>query len=398
MPSRDCSAAISARICTRSFASRFESGSSIRKTLGSPDDRAAHRDALALAARELAGLALEVRLEAEQLRDLARALLALGLRHLRDAQRERDVRGDGEVRIERVVLEDHRDVALLRRQVGDVAVADEDRAGVDLLEPGEHAQRRRLARARRADEDEELAVLDLEVERVDRRARPCRRRSASPARSARPPSAPPPAARAARRPRTAPCAGVACATASAPSASRREQRRADDRGRARPAQHEARADAAQAELDARRGAPGRRARISPPPTHDLDLLVRAARAVSTVARASATISVGEPVDDVGGDGVVRGRRAARPARARARAAARSRRVDRVRDGRAASRRRSAPARAARARVDRPAAVLAARGRGEPGDADVVAAAPVAGDRHRARGSARAGRPARRRRS
>ncbi len=164
---------MSARICTRSFASRFESGSSIRKTLARADDRAAHRDALALAAGELAGLALEVLGEPEQLRHLGDAPLALALLHARDLEREADVRRDGEVRVERVVLEHHRDVALLRRVVRHVAVADQDRAGVDLLEPREHAQRGRLARARRADEHDELAVLDVQVERVDgRRRRP----------------------------------------------------------------------------------------------------------------------------------------------------------------------------------------------------------------------------------
>ena len=43
----------------------------------------------------------------------------------------------------------------------------------DVLEPGDHPQRRRLAAARRADEDDELAVRDLEVEVADR-ARPVR--------------------------------------------------------------------------------------------------------------------------------------------------------------------------------------------------------------------------------
>ncbi len=51
---------ISARICTRSFASRFESGSSIRNTCGLADDRTAHRDALPLAAGELGRLALQL--------------------------------------------------------------------------------------------------------------------------------------------------------------------------------------------------------------------------------------------------------------------------------------------------------------------------------------------------
>ena len=38
----------------------------------------------------------------------------------------------------------------------------------DLLETGDHAKRRRLAAAGRADEHHELAVLDRQVERVDR--------------------------------------------------------------------------------------------------------------------------------------------------------------------------------------------------------------------------------------
>ena len=51
-----------------------------------------------------------------------------------------------------------------------VALVDEDRAVVDLLEAGEHAQAGRLAATGGADEDEELAVLDLQVELVDRGA------------------------------------------------------------------------------------------------------------------------------------------------------------------------------------------------------------------------------------
>jgi hypothetical protein len=68
------------------------------------------------------------------------------------------------VRIERVVLEDHGDVALLRGKVGDVAVADPDRAGSDLLETGHHPQHRRLPAARRPDQHEQLAVAYVEAE------------------------------------------------------------------------------------------------------------------------------------------------------------------------------------------------------------------------------------------
>ena len=88
------------------------------------DDRPAHRNTLPLAPGKLAGLALEIRLKAEQLGDLEYPFRALLLLDARDTKREADVRLDGQVRVERVVLEDHGHVALLRRQVGDVALSD----------------------------------------------------------------------------------------------------------------------------------------------------------------------------------------------------------------------------------------------------------------------------------
>ena len=54
------------------------------------------------------------------------------------------------VRVERVVLEHHRDVALGRLEVVDHAAADRDLAAGDLLQPRDHAQQRDLAAARRA--------------------------------------------------------------------------------------------------------------------------------------------------------------------------------------------------------------------------------------------------------
>ena len=101
------------------------------------------------------------------LRGVLDALVDLGLRHLLDAQAEGDVLVHAQVRVERVALEHHRDVAVARRHVVDDALADADRALGDRLEAGEHAQRSRLAAAGRPDEHHELAVRDVEVEVVD---------------------------------------------------------------------------------------------------------------------------------------------------------------------------------------------------------------------------------------
>src|SRR5690606_24596141 len=134
------------------------------------DDRTAHRDTLTLTAGERLRLAGQVLLEVEELGGLEDASGALLLADAGDLEGEAHVLGNRHVRVQRVVLEDHRDVAVLRGDVGDVAVADEDAALVDLFEAGEHAQRRGLTAAGGTDQDEEFAVSDLEIELVDGRS------------------------------------------------------------------------------------------------------------------------------------------------------------------------------------------------------------------------------------
>jgi hypothetical protein len=127
-------------------------------------DRAPERDALALTARQLARLAREIILDAEDLGGLLHARRDLSARELPHLQAERHVVVDAHMRIERVVLEHHGDVAVHRRQLVDHPVADQDVARADRLEPGDHAERRRLAAARRADQHDEFLVADLEID------------------------------------------------------------------------------------------------------------------------------------------------------------------------------------------------------------------------------------------
>src|SRR5581483_11087287 len=134
---------------------------------GLADDGPAHRDPLSLAAGKRARLPLQERLEIEDLRRPPDPLPDLLLRRPLDLQREGDVVVDGEVRVERVALEDHRDVAALRREPVDHPLPDPHDAVADLLEAGDHTERRRLAAAGRPDEHHELAVLDRELQPVD---------------------------------------------------------------------------------------------------------------------------------------------------------------------------------------------------------------------------------------
>jgi hypothetical protein len=70
------------------------------------------------------------------------------------------------MRVERVVLEHHRDVAILRRQIIDDLPANADLAGGNFLKAGDHAQGRALAAAGRPHQHDEFVVGDIKVNRA----------------------------------------------------------------------------------------------------------------------------------------------------------------------------------------------------------------------------------------
>ncbi len=125
------------------------------------NDRSAHGDTLTLAAGELTGLAVEVVLQLQDGSSLADPGVDLLFGDLGELEREADVVVHGHVRIQRVVLEDHGDVAILRLDLVDDLVADLHRAAADGLEPGDHPQRGGLAATGGSDEHQELLVGDL---------------------------------------------------------------------------------------------------------------------------------------------------------------------------------------------------------------------------------------------
>ena len=91
----------------------------------------------------------------------------LRLGHAGELQREAHVLAHGHVRVERIGLEHHRDAALGGGDVVHPLAADVELAAVMLFEPGDHAQKRGLAAAGGADEDDELLGLDVEIDALD---------------------------------------------------------------------------------------------------------------------------------------------------------------------------------------------------------------------------------------
>ncbi len=167
-PRRAWSAAISARIWTRSFASRLESGSSIRNTLGErtiarpiatrcrwpPESWAGLRPSRSESSSSSA--TSRTRRSRSRLLDAAPS----------SAGRRCSPRPSGTGRARSSGRPSRRRGPSAARTVTSRSPIQMPR--VDLLEPGEHPQRGRLAGAGRPDEDHQLCVLDVEVERIDR--------------------------------------------------------------------------------------------------------------------------------------------------------------------------------------------------------------------------------------
>ena len=156
------------RVDTRSLASRLDSGSSMQNTCGWRTIARPMATRWRWPPERAFGLRSRYCSRSRIFAASSTRLPDLRLRLSRDLEREAHVVGHRHVRVERVVLEHHRDVAVLRGHAGDVPTADQDPTRVDVLEAREHPQRGGLATAGGPDEDEELAVGDLEVELVHR--------------------------------------------------------------------------------------------------------------------------------------------------------------------------------------------------------------------------------------
>src|SRR5205823_10373688 len=122
------------------------------------------RNALLLAARKLAWLAPRQLFEADQRQHLGDALGDPGSFPPAHFQGKSDVLGHVHMREERIALKDETEIAILGLNRGDVAAGKRDRAFVEPREAGDGHEERRLARARGAEQGDELALLDAEID------------------------------------------------------------------------------------------------------------------------------------------------------------------------------------------------------------------------------------------
>ena len=131
------------------------------------DEDPRERDALLLPAGERPGLAVGERRQADHLERLERPLAPLLLAHPVHLEAELDVGDYRPVGEQRKVLEDGGRRPLVRWQVDErLAVEDDVTRGWELV-TADHPERGRLAATRRAQQDDVLAVVDVQVDVVD---------------------------------------------------------------------------------------------------------------------------------------------------------------------------------------------------------------------------------------
>ena len=131
-------------------------------------DRPSQCNPLALASRELMRLAVEELLDPQQRGRIANPLVDLAAGHLGHLQGKGNIPVDRHVRIERDALKDHRNVALVGRQMLHGLAIEENTTGRQPVETGDHVQSRCLAAAGRPQQNNELLILDIQGEVVDR--------------------------------------------------------------------------------------------------------------------------------------------------------------------------------------------------------------------------------------
>ena len=128
------------------------------------NDSTAHGNTLSLTTGKSLRLTVKELVKVKDLGGFFNLLLDLFLRNFAKLKAECHVIENRHMRIQSVVLENHRDVAVLRLDVVHDLAVDLECAAGDVFKAGNHTKGCGLSAAGRADEDDEFLVSDLKVE------------------------------------------------------------------------------------------------------------------------------------------------------------------------------------------------------------------------------------------
>ena len=132
--------------------------------VGLDDDGPGKGDTLLLAAGHVLGLPVAKRGNLHHVEHLLHAPCLLRILDVPLFQTERHILERRHMGEHGIVLEDHADVPLVAGDVVDALPVEEEIASLDGIETGNHAQQRGLAASRRAEQREELTLLDVQAQ------------------------------------------------------------------------------------------------------------------------------------------------------------------------------------------------------------------------------------------
>ena len=131
------------------------------------DHCARQRDALSLAARKRAGLAVEHIANAHDFGNFSHQSVPLSLGDFIVLQAELYIFPHGHRRVDCIVLKDHCDVSFCRRQTGNVLAVQKNLAGGLGADACNNTQQRRFSAAGRADHYGKGAVLNRQIQPIE---------------------------------------------------------------------------------------------------------------------------------------------------------------------------------------------------------------------------------------
>ena len=131
------------------------------------------RDTLSLTAGESLRLTVEQMLNAQNLSGFVNSALNLRLRGLAELKAERHVIINRHVGVKCVVLENHRDVAILRCNVVYQLVANVKLAFGDFFKTGDHTKSGGFSAAGRTDQNDKFLIFDFQSEVANSRNAAC---------------------------------------------------------------------------------------------------------------------------------------------------------------------------------------------------------------------------------
>ena len=141
-----------------------------KEHLGLANDCSPHGDSLTLTSGKSLGLAIQIIDQIKNFSGLYDALMDFILGNAGNFKRKSHILFNGHMRIQSVILENHRNIAIFRLNVGNIDVTDVNMSFIYFFKTGKHSQRRRFSASGRSYENKKLAVLNLHAEVIHGRS------------------------------------------------------------------------------------------------------------------------------------------------------------------------------------------------------------------------------------